>query len=293
MRAVVLSADGEVVCGNCSVADSAAARMRGLLGRTTLERGDGLLLRPAGSIHTAFMRFPIDVVFLDREMNVVRVVPGVRPWRAAIAHGGKAVLELPAGECERRGIVPGVRLSATEHEARRERSGMPRAVPAGVGAALAVAAVLRFGFGGYGFVAALFAAVLGVLAVIDLERRLIPNRIVLPAAAAVLVAQCALYPQHAAEWVLGALGGAGVLLLLALIRPGGLGMGDVKLGLLMGAGLGLNVVPALVVGSLAAWPGALYMLVRHGRAGLKRTIPFGPALALGALIVLFVSEAPS
>jgi hypothetical protein len=57
--------------------------------------------------------------------------------------------------------------------------------------------------------------------------------------------------------------------------------------------IGVNVAVALAIGSLASWPLAVYLLVRHGRAGLKRTIPFGPALACGALVVLFLSQPPS
>src|SRR5215217_1381124 len=99
MGAAVLSAEGEVVCGRCSVADTALSRMKGLLGRRSLECGEGLLLRPAGSVHTAFMRFPIDVVFLTGELEVIDVAARVPPWRAAGRRGAKAVLELPAGEC--------------------------------------------------------------------------------------------------------------------------------------------------------------------------------------------------
>jgi hypothetical protein len=81
--------------------------MRGLLGRRYLPSGEGILLRPAGSIHTFFMRFPIDAVFLDRERRVLRVDESVRPWRAACARGAHAVLELRAGESARRGIAAG------------------------------------------------------------------------------------------------------------------------------------------------------------------------------------------
>ncbi|HEX6131429.1 MAG TPA: DUF192 domain-containing protein, partial [Actinomycetota bacterium] len=96
---------GGVVCDRCTVADRAPARMRGLLGRKGLPSGEGLLLRPAGSVHTAFMRFPIDVVFLDRELTVVDVVPALPPWRTAARRGAKAVLELAAGEASRRGLA--------------------------------------------------------------------------------------------------------------------------------------------------------------------------------------------
>jgi uncharacterized membrane protein (UPF0127 family) len=102
--------DGEVVCERCSVADGMFTRMRGLLGRSGLDEGEGLLLRPSPSIHTFFMRFPIDVVFIARDGEVVKVVPAVKPWRMSSARGAKAVLELPAGEAERRGIRPGMRL---------------------------------------------------------------------------------------------------------------------------------------------------------------------------------------
>lgn len=95
------------------VADRAPARMKGLLGRRGLEPGEGMLLRPAGSIHTAFMRFAIDVVFLDRELRVLEVVPRLPPWRTAACRGAKAVLELGAGEAERLGIDSGKALAAS------------------------------------------------------------------------------------------------------------------------------------------------------------------------------------
>jgi len=112
MRIVSLrTAEGQVACERCSVADSPWPRMRGLLGRRGLESREGLLLRPTGSVHTFFMRFPIDAVFLDRELVVQKVVPNLKPWRIAGARGSKAVLEIAAGECERRGLKPGDRLS--------------------------------------------------------------------------------------------------------------------------------------------------------------------------------------
>jgi uncharacterized membrane protein (UPF0127 family) len=102
--------DNVVVCDNCLVADSAALRLRGLLGRPPLAGREGLLLRPSGSIHTWFMRFPIDALFLDREMRVIRVAPEIRPWRMAAARKAKAVLELRAGEAARSRIEAGDRL---------------------------------------------------------------------------------------------------------------------------------------------------------------------------------------
>ena len=118
MTAALVDADGRVVCECLSVADSPPARLRGLLGRDVLPSGEGLLLRPAGSIHTAFMRFPIDVVFLDRDMRVLRVVARLPPWRAKARRRARAVLELPAGEAERRGIVAGSALAVVPAAAR-------------------------------------------------------------------------------------------------------------------------------------------------------------------------------
>jgi len=106
----VVAADGSVVCERCTVASNALSRMRGLLGRSTLAGDEGILLRPASSVHTAFMRFPIDVVFVDRDLVVLKVAPELAPWKAAGCRGAKAVFELRAGEAARRGVVQGSSL---------------------------------------------------------------------------------------------------------------------------------------------------------------------------------------
>ena len=92
------------------IADSVLRRLKGLLGRKALEADEGLLLRPANSVHTAFMRFPIDVVFLDKELNVLDVEEAVPAWRMKARRGARAVLELGAGEAARQGIAPGTSL---------------------------------------------------------------------------------------------------------------------------------------------------------------------------------------
>ena len=113
MREVTLKREnGDLVCDRCVVADSPVSRMKGLLGRSELRSGEGLLLRPASAIHTFFMRFPIDAVFLDRDWRIVGIADGVAPWRTAGRKGAKAVLELPAGESARRGLRPGDLLVA-------------------------------------------------------------------------------------------------------------------------------------------------------------------------------------
>jgi uncharacterized membrane protein (UPF0127 family) len=107
MEGKLHSESGAVVCERCTLARNPLTRMRGLLGRRELAQGEGLLLQPAGSIHTAFMRFPIDAVFLDGEQRVLKVASGVQPWRAAAAKRSRAVLELAAGEAARVGLVAG------------------------------------------------------------------------------------------------------------------------------------------------------------------------------------------
>jgi len=100
--------NGRVVCNHCTLAADPFTRMKGLLGRRSLPPGQGLLLKPAGSIHTFFMRFPIDAVFLDGERQVVKVAAHLRPWRTAAAgRRARAVLELAAGEASRLGIRTG------------------------------------------------------------------------------------------------------------------------------------------------------------------------------------------
>jgi len=89
-------------------ASSMLGRMRGLLGRSELPQGDALLIAPCASIHTLFMRFRIDVVFLSRELRVVRAISGLHPWRATRFHRGAAMaVELPEGTLARTGTRKG------------------------------------------------------------------------------------------------------------------------------------------------------------------------------------------
>ena len=103
--------DGRIICEKVEVADTIWRRMRGLLGRNGLASGEGLLIRPAWSIHTAFMRFPIDVVFVDHDLIVIRIAPSLRSFKTAACRGAREVVELPAGECERRGLEVGDRVA--------------------------------------------------------------------------------------------------------------------------------------------------------------------------------------
>jgi leader peptidase (prepilin peptidase)/N-methyltransferase len=147
---------------------------------------------------------------------------------------------------------------------------------------------LVFGLTPKALVGALFCVVLVVISAIDLEHRIIPNRIVVPAAAVALVAQTALHPSP--EWAVAGFCAALFLFVAAVAYPGGMGMGDVKLALLMGAVLGRSVAVALMVGMFAALVPSLFLLVRHGAAARKMGIPFGPFLALGSVVALFVGD---
>jgi prepilin signal peptidase PulO-like enzyme (type II secretory pathway) len=160
-------------------------------------------------------------------------------------------------------------------------------VASGVTAAV-VLSFARFGTVPRAFTAAFFAGVLVLLTSIDLERGVLPNVIVLPSAALVLAAQVLFFPEQALEWVIAAVAAGTFLLMPELIRPGAMGMGDVKLGLLLGAGLGYEVLAAIFLGSLVVLPVAIVLLVLPGRSVRGTTIPFGPCLALGALVLLYI-----
>ena len=103
---VLIAPTGKVVCDHCYVADRSLPRIRGLIGWRDLASNEGMLMRPSWSIHTAFVRFPIDVVFLDEKLSVISVMHRMRPWRIAWKRRAKAVLELPAGRCDELSLRP-------------------------------------------------------------------------------------------------------------------------------------------------------------------------------------------
>lgn len=154
---------------------------------------------------------------------------------------------------------------------------------------LAACCVWAFGATFEALVNALGCAVVVAVTVTDLERRIVPNRIVLPALAVALVVQTIHDPS--VEWIVSALGAGGFFLLLALVNPAGLGMGDVKLAAFLGAWLGYPVAVALFVGSLLGVIPAVVVLARRGAEGRKTTLPYVPALAAGAIVGLFFGNA--
>jgi leader peptidase (prepilin peptidase)/N-methyltransferase len=160
-----------------------------------------------------------------------------------------------------------------------------------VGAATALlgaACGLAFGLTLEGAAAALFCWLLVVITRTDLEHRLIPDRVVIPGT--VLVLALRTIDDPSVEWVVAALAAALALFVVVLVYPQGLGMGDVKLSALLGAGVGYLVAIAMFVGFFFAFVPAAVLLVRHGREARKEAIPLGPFLALGAVVTLFAGD---
>jgi leader peptidase (prepilin peptidase) / N-methyltransferase len=157
-----------------------------------------------------------------------------------------------------------------------------------VTACLLVACALAFGFTLKGAAAGVGCAALVVATATDLERRIVPNRVVLPSFVAVLALNTIAHPSP--EWALGAVGAAGFLFLAALAYPGGMGMGDVKLALLMGAMLGRTTPVGVMLGLFFALVPSAVLLARHGVGARRLAIPFAPFLAAGAVVALFAGE---
>lgn len=187
--------------------------------------------------------------------------------------GGFASLARGRGLEVRRGETDAVRL---------------RALAVVVWGFLVVCCFWADGFGVEALVNAAGCAVVVALTVIDVERRIVPNRIVVPALVVALAVQTIRDPSL--EWLVSALGAGGFFLLLALVYPAGLGMGDVKLAAFLGAWLGYPVAVALFAGTLLGMIPALVVLVRKGAKGRTVTMPYVPALAAGAIVALFFGD---
>ena len=156
-------------------------------------------------------------------------------------------------------------------------------------ALLLVACVFAFGLTLRTAAAAIACATFVVVTATDIERRIVPNRVVLPAALAVLVLDTIWHPSPV--WAVGAFGLAGFLFVAAVAYPGGMGMGDVKLALLIGALLGRTTPVAFMLTLLLTLVPTVFLIARHGRGARRLAIPFAPFLAAGAVITLFAGNA--
>jgi leader peptidase (prepilin peptidase)/N-methyltransferase len=223
--------------------------------------------------------------------SFLNVVAARVPLHRSVAQGRSECMTC-AAPIAARDNIPLVSYAVLRGRCRNCKSPIPFRYPLVelVTAVLVVACVLRFGVTAEALLAAAFCAVLVAVAAIDAEHRIVPNAIVLPAAAAFLVARLLLEPSI--EWPLAAFAASGALLAVALAYPAGLGMGDVKLALLLGAALGATVAVALMAGLLAALVPAAVIVARRGPAAARKTaIPLAPFLAFGALVALFAGNA--
>jgi leader peptidase (prepilin peptidase)/N-methyltransferase len=156
-------------------------------------------------------------------------------------------------------------------------------------ALLAAACFADFGLSLRALAGATFCGALVAITATDIERLLVPNRIVLPATVIVLALQLAWRPS--VEWPIAGFGAALFLLLAALAYPKGMGMGDVKLALLLGVAVGRTVPIAVMLATISALVPSLVLFARHGSAARKMAIPFAPFLALGGVVALFFGHA--
>jgi leader peptidase (prepilin peptidase) / N-methyltransferase len=135
-----------------------------------------------------------------------------------------------------------------------------------------------------------FVAMLAAITLTDLDRRLIPNRILIAGAVAGLAIVLATDPASMGERALAAAGAGGFLLAIALAYPRGMGMGDVKLTAVMGLYLGVSVVPAVAIAVVCGGVVGIGAMVGGGSEARKMAIPFGPFLALGGIVALLAGD---
>ena len=158
--------------------------------------------------------------------------------------------------------------------------------------ALFAAVVIAHGASGSVWLDLIFVAALVAITRIDLEHRIIPDRILAPLAAAALALTAIFEPQQLPERLIAATAAGGVLFLVVLAYPKGMGMGDMKLLAVMGLVLGRSVAPALLVALVAGTLVGVVIMAKRGVGEGRRTaIPFGPFLALGGVVGLFAGPA--
>jgi leader peptidase (prepilin peptidase) / N-methyltransferase len=218
--------------------------------------------------------------------SFLNVVAARVPLRRSIVHPPSACMDC-GHEIAWYDNVPVLSWLLLRGRCRNCSARIPARYPAveAVSGLLVAACAWRFGLHPEALVASFFCLALVTVSATDLEYRLIPNRIVLPAAGVVLVAQTAVHPSP--EWAIAAAAACAFLLAAALAYPAGMGMGDVKLALLLGAMLGRTVPVALFVGMAAALVPGVYFLARYGSRGRKMGVPLAPFLAVGSLVALF------
>jgi leader peptidase (prepilin peptidase)/N-methyltransferase len=185
---------------------------------------------------------------------------------------------------------------ASETPAKVERAPLRDLLPTGTllvavaaaSVALVVGSFARYGFTGHALVGAVFCPTLVLLAAIDLKHRVLPNAIILPASLAVGLIVAASAPGDFLAHFLAGLALGGFFFAFAAFFPGSLGMGDAKLGFLLGLALGAKTLGATLIAFAGLLVGALYVLATRGASARKDSIPFGPFLALGGILGFFL-----
>jgi leader peptidase (prepilin peptidase)/N-methyltransferase len=185
---------------------------------------------------------------------------------------------------------------ASETPAKVERAPLRDLLPTGTllvavaasSVALVVGSFARYGFSGHALVGAVFCPTLVLLAVIDLKHRVLPNAIILPASLAVGLIVAVSAPGDFLAHFLAGLALGGFFFAFAAFFPGSLGMGDAKLGFLLGLALGAKTLGATLIAFAGLLVGALYVLATRGISARKDSIPFGPFLALGGILAYFL-----
>jgi leader peptidase (prepilin peptidase) / N-methyltransferase len=158
-----------------------------------------------------------------------------------------------------------------------------------VGVTLAAASFATFGASARALVGAIMCPALVLLAAIDAQHRLLPNAIVYPTTLALGLALAATNPGGFLEHLEAALALGIFLLIFALIARSGLGLGDVKVGFLLGLALGSRTLSAMMIAFFGLFLAALWILARNGISARKQAIPFGPFLAVGAIAAFFLT----
>ena len=221
--------------------------------------------------------------------SFMNVVAARVPLRRSLVSPGSACMSC-GHEIGWRDNVPVVSWLLLRGRCRHCQVSIPWRYPAVelLSALLVAACAWKFGLHPEALVAAAFCLVLVAISATDIEHGIIPNRIVLPAAAVILAAQTAIDPSP--QWAVAAVGAAGFLFAAALAAPRGMGMGDVKLALVLGAMLGTTVTVGMFVGLMAAMVPAIVLFIRLGVGARKVKLPFGPFLAIGSVIALFAGH---
>jgi leader peptidase (prepilin peptidase) / N-methyltransferase len=221
--------------------------------------------------------------------SFMNVVAARVPLRRSLVSPGSACMSC-GHEIGWRDNIPVVSWLLLRGQCRHCKVTIPWRYPAVelTSAVLVAGCALKFGFHPETLVASFFCLVLVAVSATDIEHGIIPNRIVLPAAVIIVVAQTVLFPSP--QWIVAAVAAAGFLFVFALIAPRGMGMGDVKLALVLGAMLGVTVTVGMFVGLLAAMVPAIVLFMRLGVGARKVKLPFGPFLALGSVVALFAGH---